>query len=109
VCSFFALSFFCFVLNSESGCVTVAAKYEKDRRGNKKDVAVLKQARCQVTFEEFKKVYEVFEGLGNDHKIISESKCNSFLGLKSTKDLHNLYRRKRLLLPWPGPGLLPDK
>ncbi len=46
--------FFCFVLNSEGGCVTVGAKYEEDRRGKKEDVALLKQARCQVSFVEFK-------------------------------------------------------
>jgi hypothetical protein len=52
-------------MNSQSGCATIAAKYEKDRRGNKEDIALMKQARFQVNFEEFKKVYEVFEGLGN--------------------------------------------
>jgi hypothetical protein len=32
---------FTFVLNSESGCATIAAKYEKDSRGSKEDVAFL--------------------------------------------------------------------
>jgi len=32
---------FRFVLNNESGSATIASKYEKDRMGNKEDVALL--------------------------------------------------------------------
>jgi hypothetical protein len=32
----------CFLQNSKSGRATFAAKYEKDRKGNREDVAFLK-------------------------------------------------------------------
>jgi hypothetical protein len=53
-----------FLLNSQSGHAGMAAKYEKDRKGNKEDVALKTLARSQVSFYQIKKIDEVFEGLG---------------------------------------------
>jgi hypothetical protein len=49
-------------MNSESGRATIAEKYKKDRKGKKEDVALLKKARCHLSSEKFKKIYDVWEG-----------------------------------------------
>jgi hypothetical protein len=43
-----------------SGRATIAEKYKKDR---KEDVALLKKARCHLSSEKFKKIYDVWDGL----------------------------------------------
>ncbi len=42
----------------------IAAKYGKNRKGNKEDVALLKKD-TEVSSEKFKEIYEVLEGLMN--------------------------------------------
>ncbi len=54
-----------FCKNSESDHATIAAKCDKDWRGNKENVPLLKQARCQTNSDKFKKIYEALGGLGN--------------------------------------------
>jgi hypothetical protein len=53
----------CFLLNNKNGRATIAAKHEKDRKGNKEDVVWLKRTRIHVSSEKFKKIYEVLKGL----------------------------------------------
>ncbi len=44
-----------FLLNSESGRATIAAKYGKDRKDNEEDIPLLKKARSHVSPEKFTK------------------------------------------------------
>jgi hypothetical protein len=37
-----------FLLNSESGRATIAAKYGKDRKGNEEDIPLMKKAGSEV-------------------------------------------------------------
>ena len=52
-----------FLLNSESGRATIAAKYGKDRKGNEEDIPLLKKARSHVSSEKFKKKEEILKDL----------------------------------------------
>jgi hypothetical protein len=52
-----------FLLNSESGLATIAAKYGKDRKGNEEDIPLLKKARSHVSSEKFKKKEEILKDL----------------------------------------------
>ncbi len=54
-----------FLLNSESGRATIAGMYEKDKKVNEEDIALLMKARSPVSSEVFKKKDEVLKDLGH--------------------------------------------
>jgi hypothetical protein len=55
---------FCFVFcNSESGRATIAAKYEKDKKFNMEDIALLKKTRSHISSQKFKKKNKVLKDL----------------------------------------------
>jgi hypothetical protein len=81
-----------FLLNSKSSHVGFAAKYEKVRKSNKEDVALITSARSQVSSKQFNKKMNIWKAWGKQNGVLGFIQTSDHGALGALQFLLNLKR-----------------